>query len=83
MDAGLGFMGFAGDGDAVALPRPALQKGLARARRQAGALALQHRRIFFFSARFGAGWAGYPQPGFGIVFLQSCPEAKVKAGSES
>lgn len=25
-------------------------------------LALQHWRIF--SARFGAGWAGYPQPGF-------------------
>lgn len=37
--------------------------------------------FFFFPARFGAGWAGSPQPGFQTVLWQSCLEAEVKAGS--
>lgn len=45
------YVGFAGDGDAMALPRPALQKSPAWAHRQAG--ALQHRRIFFFCQVWG------------------------------
>lgn len=36
---------------------------------------------FVFPARFGAGWAGSPQPAFQIVLWQSCPEAEVRAGS--